>query len=115
MNKVDHTPNRFENKLLTWCIIGISIILITWTLSSIKYLFGFDPGWAGDNFIFNIFILYPSNIIALIILYITGGLAITDRKKFQNKRKQFLILILSYGVIIYVGYIFIMFLRQLNV
>ena len=108
-------PNRFENRLLTWCIIGVSSIAIIWAISSLRYLFGINPSSAGDNFGFNIFMFYPINIIALIILYFTGGLAITERKRFKNYKKKYIIIIFSYGIIIYVGYTFIMLLRHLHI
>jgi len=103
---------RRQNRLFYWTLFAFSIILISWTASSFRHLLGFDPHWAGDNFAFNIMFLFPATIICLLILFFTGGLTIGYWKTLPSLTKKLITLILSFGVIIFVGYVFLMVLRQ---
>ena len=107
--------NKLEKKqerLLYWSLAGFSLFLISMTASSFRHLLGFDPHVAGHNFTFNIIFLFPATLLALLILFITGGLTIIYWNKLASLKKKILIILMSYSVIFYVAYGLIRLLQQ---
>ena len=101
-----------QNKLFYWTLVAFAIFIISWTASAFRHLFGFDPHWAGDNFAFNFMFLFPATVICLVIMFFTGGLTIGYWKTLPNLTKKIVTLFLSYGVLFFVAYTFLMVLRQ---
>ena len=101
-----------QRRLFIWTIIAVVLFLVAWTAGIYRQFFGFDPHWAGDNFVFNVVFLFPATIISLLILYFTGGLTITNWRRLPNKRISILTILLSFSVIAYVAYYFILLFRQ---
>lgn len=113
MNTVDYNKyQRKQKRLFIWTIAAVSFFIIAWTAGVYRHLFGFDPHWAGDNFGFNIFFLFPATIICLLICYFTGGLTLIDWRRLPNKKISVITVLLSLLLIGYVGYYFLMLMRQ---
>lgn len=100
------------NRLFYWAIAGFSLFLFSWIASSFRHLFGFDPHWAGDNFAFNVMFLFPATMVSVVILFFTGGLTLGYWKTLPNLTKKVVTVVLSYGVLLFVGYVFLMVFRQ---
>jgi hypothetical protein len=100
------------NSLFYWTLFAFVIFIVSWTASTFRHLLGFDPHFAGNNFAFNILFLFPATIVCLLIMFFTGGLTIRYWKTIPNLTKKIITVILSYGVLIFVVYTFLMVLRQ---
>jgi hypothetical protein len=103
---------RRQNRLFYWTLVTFSIFLISLIASEFRQFFGFDPHWVGDNFGFNWLFLFPMTAICVSILFITGGLTIGYWKTFPSLNRKIVTIILSYGVIIFVSYVFLNVLRR---
>lgn len=101
-----------QRRLLVWTIIAVVLFVVAWAAGIYRPFFGFDPHWAGDNFAFNVAFLFPATIMSLVISYFTGGLTITNWRRLPNKKISILTVLLSFSIIVYVVYYFIMTLRQ---
>jgi hypothetical protein len=101
-----------QNRLFYWTLVTFFIFLISLIVSEFRQFFGFDPHWAGDNFGFNFLFLFPMTIICVSILFFTGGLTIGYWKTFPSLPKKIVTIILSYGVIIFVSYVFLSALKR---
>jgi hypothetical protein len=100
-----------QRRLFIWTIIAVVLFMIAWTADIYRQFFGFDPHWAGDNFAFNVAFLFPATIVSLLILYFTGGLTIINWRQLPNKKMSIFTVLLSFSVIAYVAYNFIIALR----
>jgi hypothetical protein len=96
-----------QNRIFYWSIAGFFMFILSWTASSFRSIFGYDPRWIGDNLAFNFRYLFPATIISIIILFVTALTTLVYWKKLQNKTKKIITLVLSLGVIIYVFYVFL--------
>jgi len=113
MEGVDHIKyQKKQKRFFIWTIAAVSFFIIAWTLGIYRHLFGFDPRWAGDNFVFNIFFLFPVTIVCLLICYFTGGLTIINWCRLPNKMISIFTIFLSLLLIGYVGYYFLILMRQ---
>lgn len=101
-----------QKRLFVWTIIAVVLFLVAWTAGIYRQYFGFDPHWAGDNFVFNLTFLFPAVIISLLVSYFTAGLTIINWRRLPNKKISVITLLLSLSLISYVTYVFIMVMRQ---
>ncbi|MEO8415366.1 MAG: hypothetical protein ABI472_17025 [Ginsengibacter sp.] len=101
-----------QRRLFVWTITAVLLFVVAWTAGIYRRFFGFDPYWADDNFAFNVAFLCPATIISLLILYFTGGLTIANWRQLPNKKISILTVFLSFSLIAYVAYYFIMLFRQ---
>jgi hypothetical protein len=93
---------RKQKRIFTWAIIAVSLFILAWTASIYRHLFGFDPHWAGANFVFNVTFLFPATIISLLISYFTGGLTVVNWRNLPNKKISVITVLLSLSLIVYV-------------
>lgn len=113
MDKADHIKyKRKQKRLFIWTIAAVSLFIIAWTAGLYRHFFGFEPHWAGDNFVFNITFLFPATIVSLLICYFTGGLTIINWQRLPIKKISILTILLSLSLISYVSYYFLMQMRQ---
>lgn len=113
MAAVKHTDYRKKQKrLFILTIVAVIIFIVVWTAGIYRQYFGFDPHWAGDNFVFNVTYLFPATIFSTLVCYFTCGLTITNWKSLPNKKISIMTVLLSLLLIFYVGYSFLMVLRQ---
>ena len=103
---------KIQNRLFYWTLIAFAIFVISWIAGIYRHLFGFDPHWAGDNFVFNFTFLFPVTFICLLIMFFTGGLTILNWKSLPNLVKKIVTIILSYGLLFYVAHYILTLLRQ---
>ena len=113
MDTIDHIKYRKKQKrLLTWTIVAVTLFIIAWTAGIYRHLFGFNPHWAGDNFVFNLTFLFPVTIFSTLVCYFTCSLTILNWKSLPKKKISTLTVLLSLLLIFYVSYNFLMVLRQ---
>jgi uncharacterized membrane protein len=113
MTTIKHTDYRKKQKILfIWTIVAVLIFILAWTAGIYRQYLGFDPHWAGDNFVFNLTYLFPATIFSTLVCYFTGGLTVMNWKSLPNKKLSIVTVLLSLFLIFYVSYGFLMVLRQ---
>lgn len=114
MGEVDHNKyHKKQKRIFVWTIIAVVLFVMAWSAGIYRHLFGFDPHWAGDNFVFNLSFLFPATIFSSLVCYFTAGLTIVNWKNLPSKKTSVLTVLLSLALLLYVGYSFLMVLRKL--
>jgi len=113
MSNLDQIKYRKKQKRwFLWTIIAVVLFVIAWSAGIYRHLFGFNPQWAGDNFVFNMSLLFPATIFSSLVCYFTAGLTILHWKSMPSKKISVLTVLLSLSLLLYVGYSFLMVLRK---
>ena len=100
--------SKKQKRLFIWTVVAVVLLVAAWNAGTYSRLFGFEPHWVGNNFVF----LFPMMIVSMVIVCFTGGLTIINWRQLPNKTINILTVILSFYIISSVIYNSIMLLRQ---
>jgi len=116
-DKTTDTSNNKRYRIIQRWIFILSlcaccVFVIVFLASEFRNLLGFNPQWAGDNFAFNLVIVFPTTVVCFIVFFYTGWLTLFYWKRLPKMKKKIFSLLVSYSFILYLIINFVIVLRM---